>query len=198
MTDFKIGDYVHNKKTNVKGYIYDIDSMTDYFKLADEWGTMDNMKRKPSKDFKVKKRETKNITKNQKVMDAIKSVGREIGESNQNYSDITSFLFENLTESKKQPIPYTIENETKYNKMYNDVVNKLSKGGEITDDIKVKASKKVYVGKTFINMDSDVEYSITFNKKYKNPTNMLRVTATRNGESQEIFTSSGNIPFMIG
>lgn len=140
MTDLKIGDYVHNKKTQTRGYIYDIDSTTDFFKLVDEWGNPNSKEYRPSNDFKLKAKETKIVSKNDKVMKVIKDAGRNVGESINTQSDVTKFLFENLEKETVLESTYNATEDLKefiswYKKIYfqdanniKAILNRIEKG----------------------------------------------------------------------
>lgn len=95
-----------------------------------------------------------------------------------------------------EAIEYTTSVEVEYNKAYNDELEKISKGGKLTDKIRILAANKVYGGKEFST--NGINYKLSINKDYKNASNIIKVVATKGTQTGEMYMNPTNIPFMIG
>ena len=104
-------------------------------------------------------------------------------------------LYESIMNEGKE-IPYNVDNELKYQKMYNKEIEKIAKGGKITDKMRVKAAKKVYDNVIFTN--GNVTYKLTVNNNPKSETDVIKIVASAGNQSQTKMTSPANIPFIIG
>ena len=93
------------------------------------------------------------------------------------------------------PIEYDSRTESKYVKHYQSMLGNLMRKPHI--DYQIEAAKTVYDGVEFIN-EAGILYKLQVNKNAKNENEIIKVTASKDGQKQTKNISPSNIPFMLG
>ena len=93
------------------------------------------------------------------------------------------------------PIEYDSKTESKYSKNYDSKLRALMKKPHLSYII--ESAKSVYDGVEFVN-DAGVTFKLKVNTNAKKETDVVTVTASKDGQTQKKNIAPNNIPFMVG
>ena len=98
-------------------------------------------------------------------------------------------------ELSASPVQYDAGTEEKFNKQYQNMLGQLMKKPHLS--YLIQAAKAVYDRVEFVN-EEGVSFKIVVNSNAKKESDILKVTASRDGKKQVKTIAPNMVPWMVG